>query len=93
MFACARDYPSFAFINLDELTNLNLSTNTFANSSIFFLQERLLLSVLPQHVALEMKNDIMSPVEGQFHKIYIQKHENVRYVIPYFLTLLECILT
>nr|XP_015838781.1 PREDICTED: Ca(2+)/calmodulin-responsive adenylate cyclase isoform X4 [Tribolium castaneum] len=39
--------------------------------------ERLLLSVLPQHVAMEMKNDIISPVEGQFHKIYIQKHENV----------------
>lgn len=43
--------------------------------------ERLLLSVLPQHVAMEMKNDILSPVQGQFHKIYIQKHENVRYVI------------
>ncbi|XP_065567716.1 Ca(2+)/calmodulin-responsive adenylate cyclase-like isoform X2 [Artemia franciscana] len=39
--------------------------------------ERLLLSVLPQHVAVEMKADLMSPVEGQFHKIYIQKHENV----------------
>lgn len=41
--------------------------------------ERLLLSVLPQHVAMEMKNDILSPVKTQFHKIYIQKHENVRY--------------
>jgi adenylate cyclase 1 len=39
--------------------------------------ERLLLSVLPQHVALEMKADILSPVEGQFHKIYIQKYDNV----------------
>ncbi|XP_074600208.1 uncharacterized protein LOC141854435 [Brevipalpus obovatus] len=40
--------------------------------------ERLLLSVLPQHVAMEMKRDILSPKEtGQFHKIYIQKHENV----------------
>ena len=37
-----------------------------------------MLSVLPQHVAVEMKSDIMSPVEGQFHKIYIQRHENVR---------------
>jgi len=46
----------------------------------FVLQERLLLSVLPQHVAMEMKEDIISPVEGQFHKIYIQKHENVRWV-------------
>ena len=73
--------------------------------------------MLPQHVAVEMKGDIMSPVEvplklentpigdnfscrdtesvknvndngmwgndrvlmqGQFHKIYIQRHENVR---------------
>lgn len=39
--------------------------------------ERLLLSVLPEHVAMEMKNDILSPMQGQFHKIYIQKHENV----------------
>lgn len=38
--------------------------------------ERLLLSVLPQHVAMEMKRDILAPRElGQFHKIYIQKHE------------------
>lgn len=40
--------------------------------------ERLLLSVLPQHVAMQMKNDILSPVAGQFQRIYIQKHENVR---------------
>eukprot|EP00095_Tigriopus_kingsejongensis_P012404 snap_masked-scaffold755_size101758-processed-gene-0.9 protein:Tk12404 transcript:snap_masked-scaffold755_size101758-processed-gene-0.9-mRNA-1 annotation:"adenylate cyclase" len=39
--------------------------------------ERLLLSVLPQHVAVEMKQDLISPVSGQFHKIYIQRHENV----------------
>ncbi|XP_022249893.1 Ca(2+)/calmodulin-responsive adenylate cyclase-like isoform X2 [Limulus polyphemus] len=39
--------------------------------------ERLLLSVLPQHVAMEMKEDIISPREGQFHKIYIQQYENV----------------
>lgn len=41
--------------------------------------ERLLLSVLPRHVAHEMKDDILSPVKTQFHKIYIQKHDNVRY--------------
>lgn len=39
--------------------------------------ERLLLSVLPQHVAHEMKKDIMSPVCGPFHKIYIQRHNDV----------------
>ncbi|KAL3832458.1 hypothetical protein ACJMK2_024099 [Sinanodonta woodiana] len=39
--------------------------------------EKLLLSVLPQHVAMEMKNDITSPHQGMFHKIYIQRHDNV----------------
>jgi len=41
-------------------------------------QERLLLSVLPRHVAMEMKADIAGkPTDTQFHKIYIQRHENV----------------
>ncbi|XP_063546909.1 adenylate cyclase type 6 isoform X2 [Cydia strobilella] len=41
-------------------------------------QERLLLSVLPRHVAMEMKADIASqPRQEQFHKIYIQRYENV----------------
>jgi len=31
--------------------------------------EWLLLLVLPHHVAVEIKADIMSPAEGQFHKI------------------------
>ncbi len=51
---------------------------------VLFLQERLLLSVLPRHVAMEMKADI----EGdrghqytQFSKIYIQRHVNVRSAI------------
>lgn len=44
-----------------------------------FLQERLLLSVLPRHVAMEMKADINAKQEDMmFHKIYIQKHDNVR---------------
>uniref|UniRef100_A0A6Q2X030 Adenylate cyclase type 6 n=1 Tax=Esox lucius TaxID=8010 RepID=A0A6Q2X030_ESOLU len=41
-------------------------------------QERLLLSVLPRHVAMEMKEDINAKKEDMmFHKIYIQKHDNV----------------
>ncbi|CAI9735925.1 adenylate cyclase type 1-like [Octopus vulgaris] len=39
--------------------------------------EKLLLSVLPQHVAMEMKDDITTPHQGMFHKIYIQRHDNV----------------
>ncbi|ENN74863.1 hypothetical protein YQE_08633, partial [Dendroctonus ponderosae] len=42
------------------------------------MNERLLLSVLPRHVAMEMKADIAGqPKEEQFHKIYIQRHDNV----------------
>lgn len=45
----------------------------------FSSQERLLLSVLPRHVAMEMKADINAKKEDMmFHKIYIQKHDNVR---------------
>ncbi|XP_046396732.1 adenylate cyclase type 6-like [Ischnura elegans] len=41
-------------------------------------QERLLLSVLPRHVAMEMKADIAGkPRDSMFHKIYIQRYENV----------------
>lgn len=41
-------------------------------------QERLLLSVLPRHVAMEMKADFAgAPKDTLFHKIYIQKYENV----------------
>ncbi|CAN7996160.1 unnamed protein product, partial [Ixodes hexagonus] len=41
-------------------------------------QEQLLLSVLPRHVAMEMKADIAKkPQDSMFHKIYIQRHENV----------------
>ncbi|XP_055328638.1 adenylate cyclase type 5-like [Paramacrobiotus metropolitanus] len=41
-------------------------------------QERLLLSVLPRHVAMEMKADIAGkPHDSMFHKIYIQRHDNV----------------
>ena len=48
-------------------------------------QERLLLSVLPRHVAMEMKGDIdqAKREHQQFHKIYIQKHSNVRYDVMY----------
>ncbi|XP_037078791.1 adenylate cyclase type 8-like [Pollicipes pollicipes] len=50
-------------------------------------QEKLLLSILPRFVALEMIRDISrsdqepsptgAPAEGQFHKIYIHRCENV----------------
>lgn len=49
------------------------------NSLASYSQERLLLSVLPRHVAMEMKADINAKQEDMmFHKIYIQKHDNVR---------------
>lgn len=42
------------------------------------IQERLLMSLLPRNVAMEMKEDFLKPPERIFHKIYIQRHDNVR---------------
>ena len=41
-------------------------------------QEHLLLSVLPKHVAETMRQDLGSGGDGQFKKIYMSRHENVR---------------
>jgi len=46
--------------------------------SNFFVQETLLLSVLPEHVALKMRQDLGASADGQFKKIYMSRHENVR---------------
>lgn len=43
-----------------------------------FVQERLLLSVLPEHVAVKMRQDLGSDDTEQFKKIYMSRHENVR---------------
>lgn len=40
-------------------------------------QERLLLSVLPEHVAVKMRQDLGSTNSEQFKKIYMSRHENV----------------
>ncbi|CAH0556773.1 unnamed protein product [Brassicogethes aeneus] len=39
-------------------------------------QENLLLSVLPEHVAVEMRQDL-DQADSQFKKIYMNRHENV----------------
>lgn len=41
-------------------------------------QERLLLSVLPEHVAVQMRQDLGAQDSEQFKKIYMSRHENVR---------------
>ncbi|CAH2002889.1 unnamed protein product [Acanthoscelides obtectus] len=40
-------------------------------------QERLLLSVLPEHVAVQMRQDLVESTDSQFKKIYMSRHENV----------------
>ncbi|XP_054082506.1 adenylate cyclase type 3 [Zeugodacus cucurbitae] len=40
-------------------------------------QERLLLSVLPKHVAVKMRQDLGSTSSEPFKKIYMSRHENV----------------
>ena len=46
-------------------------------------QERLVLSVLPRFVVLEMINDMANveeqQLQPQFHRIYIHRYENVRW--------------
>nr|AQT03385.1 adenylate cyclase [Perinereis aibuhitensis] len=39
--------------------------------------ERLLLSVFPQHVAMEMKTEILTPHENLFHNVHVQKYDSV----------------
>lgn len=61
------------------LSLISLALSPSLSLSLFLSQERLLLSVLPRHVAMEMKADINAKKEDMmFHKIYIQKHDNVR---------------
>ncbi|XP_055345480.1 adenylate cyclase type 3-like isoform X2 [Paramacrobiotus metropolitanus] len=40
-------------------------------------QERLLLAVLPKHIAGEIRTDLGAMVHGQFKKIYLTRYENV----------------
>lgn len=51
-----------------------------AKDCFILLQERLLLSVLPEHVAVKMRQDLGSTDSEQFKKIYMSRHENVRLV-------------
>lgn len=48
-------------------------------------QERLVLSILPRFVALEMIADMTSMDDDldpqQFHKVYIHQYKDVRYLI------------
>lgn len=54
------------------------------------MQERLLLSLLPAHIAMEMKAEIIQRLQGpkaghmentnNFHNLYVKRHTNVRYV-------------
>lgn len=49
-------------------------------------QERLLLSVLPKHVAEKMRQDLGSTSSEPFKKIYMSRHENVRYFLSFFIS-------
>uniref|UniRef100_A0A8C1JB74 adenylate cyclase n=1 Tax=Cyprinus carpio TaxID=7962 RepID=A0A8C1JB74_CYPCA len=66
-------YPLKSYPHISRLY-IHMVTGVISN----LIQERLLLSVLPRHVAMEMKADINVKKEDMmFHKIYIQKHDNV----------------
>nr|XP_031301737.1 uncharacterized protein LOC105106732 isoform X2 [Camelus dromedarius] len=42
------------------------------------VEARLLMSLLPRNVVVEMKEDFLRPPERIFHQIYIQRHDNMR---------------
>lgn len=58
------------------------------SQSLLCLQERLLLSLLPAHIARVMKAEIIQRLQGpnfgrtestnNFHNLYVQRHTNVR---------------
>lgn len=57
-----------------------------------WFQERLLLSLLPAHIAMEMKAEIIQRLQGpkagqventnNFHNLYVKRHTNVRCAAP-----------
>ncbi|XP_048152544.1 adenylate cyclase type 1 isoform X2 [Corvus hawaiiensis] len=53
------------------------ATSVSAKRQRLWRTERLLMSLLPRNVAMEMKEDFLKPPERIFHKIYIQRHDNV----------------
>lgn len=54
-----------------------MSLEGMFNEGVLMFQERLLLSVLPEHVAVQMRKDL-GLIDTQFKKIYMSRHENVR---------------
>lgn len=63
----------------------------FSFSPLVCRQERLLLSLLPAHIARVMKAEIIQRLKGpnfgqmentnNFHNLYVQRHTNVRHVV------------
>lgn len=86
-----------SFLSVSELhcSFLTLSgVEPWLYSVIFLLvchQERLLLSLLPAHIARVMKAEIIQRLKGpnfgqmentnNFHNLYVQRHTNVRHVV------------
>ncbi|GBN02686.1 Adenylate cyclase type 3 [Araneus ventricosus] len=64
------------FVLLVIVADLELFRHSDLHRDLRFL-ERLLLSVLPKHVAAEIREDLGAVVTGQFKKIYMSRHENV----------------
>lgn len=71
------------------MQNLHRSKNLYPETKACpFVQERLLLSLLPAHIARVMKAEIIQRLQGpnfgrtestnNFHNLYVQRHTNVR---------------
>lgn len=82
-FCWEKDFYS---INDEILKYFLLKTTIF----VLFIQRRLLLSVLPAHLASKIIKDMkqdgrLLEVASGFREIYIDKHESCRYVLSPFL--------
>lgn len=80
--SCCRQVLQCGVWELIQCVHVMLMAECCGNNIVcvcVLLQEGLLLSVLPRHVAVEMKHDIAdTPEDKMFHKIYIQRYNNVR---------------
>ncbi|XP_064651724.1 adenylate cyclase type 3-like [Lineus longissimus] len=83
LFICAQILGTISFLLMDKKqrkafleTKGSLSVKVLIEQESK-VQERLLLSVLPKHVADEVLKDMGRTIDTQFRKIYMSRHENV----------------
>lgn len=82
-------YANWVYTRYAKVSHYDILTCIFL--LLFLPKERLLLSLLPAHIAMEMKAEIIQRLQGpksghcqlentnNFHNLYVKRHTNVRY--------------